>query len=112
MKLVTVEDLKSGDILAKDVLLEDYTVLLAKGTVLKDEYINKLRDLSIVTVYIEENKEHPVRISLEEITILKNDVEVQIKNKVKDILELHVYQQTEGLQEIAETAQIFWKRMR
>lgn len=105
MKLVTVEDLKVGDILAKDVLLEDYTVLLGKGTVIKEDYINKLRDLSIVTVYIEDNKEHPTRISLEEITILKDDVEAQIKNKVKDILELHVYQQTEGLQEIAETAQ-------
>lgn len=105
MKLVTVEDLKVGDVLAKDVLLEDYTVLLSKGTVIKEEYINKLRDLSIVTVYIEDNKSQPSRISLEEITILKDDVEVQIKNKVRDILELHVYQQTEGLQEIAETAQ-------
>ena len=47
MKLVTVEDLKVGDILAKDVLLEDFTVLLSKGTVIKEEYINKLRDLSI-----------------------------------------------------------------
>ena len=48
MKLVTVEDLKVGDILAKDVLLEDFTVLLSKGTVIKEEYINKLRDLSIL----------------------------------------------------------------
>lgn len=105
MKLVTVEDLKVGDVLAKDVLLEDYTVLLAKGTEIKDEYIDKLRDLSIVTVYIEEKEEEVHRISLEEITILKNDVEAQIKDKVKDILELHVYQHTDGLQEIAETAQ-------
>ena len=105
MKLVTVEDLKVGDILAKDVLLEDFTVLLSKGTVIKEEYINKLRDLSIVTVYIEDNKEQASRISLQEITILKDDVEVKIKNKVKEILELHVYQQTEGLQEIAKTAQ-------
>ena len=86
-------------------LLEDFTVLLSKGTVIKEEYINKLRDLSIVTVYIEDNKEQASRISLQEITILKDDVEVKIKNKVKEILELHVYQQTEGLQEIAKTAQ-------
>ena len=31
MRLVTVEDVKVGDILAKDVLLEDYTILLGKG---------------------------------------------------------------------------------
>ena len=107
MKLVTVEDLQEGDILAKDVLLEDYTVLLGKGTVIKNDYIDKLRELSISTVYIEEKeeKESDNRLSLEEITILKSDVEEQIKDKVKEILELHVYQKTEGLKEIADTAQ-------
>lgn len=108
MRLVTVEDVKAGDILAKDVLLEDYTILLGKGTELKEAYIEKLRDLNIVTVYIEEPKEEEEaesRLSLEVITILREDVEEKVKNKVKDILELHVYQKTEGLKEIADTAQ-------
>ena len=42
---------------------------------------------------------------MEKITILRDDVEEQIKNKIKDILELHIYQHTEGLEKIAETAQ-------
>ena len=105
MKLVTVEDIKAGDILAKDVLLEDYTILLGKGTELKDVYIEKLRELNIVTVYIEEPKEDESRLSLEEITILREDVEEKVKNKVKDILELHVYQKIEGLKEIGDAAQ-------
>ncbi len=45
------------------------------------------------------------KISLEKVTILRDDVEEQVKNKIKDILEMHVYQQTEGLEKIAETAQ-------
>ena len=53
MKLITIEDLKEGDVIAKDVLLEDYTVLLGKGTVIKESYIDKLRQHAIVTVYIE-----------------------------------------------------------
>ena len=190
MRLVTVEDLKEGDILANDVLLEDYTVVLGKGTVIKEPYIDKLREIGIFTVYIEEDNpipetepdvqvkqpqkqsEPPVapkatpdvrtkqlepskaepdmrakqpqsskampdmqakqpktqktelkpqlkksepekqlekkktpKISMEKITILRDDVEEQIKNRIKDILELHVYQHTEGLQKIAETAQ-------
>lgn len=121
MKLVTVDDLKDGDVLAKDVLLEDYTVLLGKGTKLKDAYIEKLKELEIITVYIEEETEEPKKVqndsvkeetekkasrfTMEEITILKNDVEAKIKNQVKDILELHVYQHTEGLEEIADAAQ-------
>ena len=151
MKLVTVEDLKDGDIIANDVLLEDYTVVLAKGTVIKAPYIDKLRELDIFTVYIEDEQEltakpeepkpeppkspkaeapkepkpskapapkKPVapvspkpeankqsKIPMEKVTILRDEVEEQVKNKIKDILELHVYQQTEGLQQIAETAQ-------
>lgn len=153
MKLVTVEDLKEGDIIANDVLLEDYTVVLAKGTVIKAPYIDKLRELDIFTVYIEDEQEltakpeepkpeppkspkaeapkepkpepskapapkKPVapvspkpeankqsKIPMEKVTILRDEVEEQVKNKIKDILELHVYQQTEGLQQIAETAQ-------
>lgn len=145
MKLVTVEDLREGDIIASDVLLEDYTVVLSKGTVIKTQYIDKLRELEVYTVYIEERQEKeevktqpkpPVtakkteekppatptlvaktpapqtppqkktkKLSMEKVTILRDDVEEQVKNKIKDILELHIYQQTEGLQKIAETAQ-------
>lgn len=155
MKLVIVDELREGEILARDVLLEDYTVLLGKGTEIKKEYIQKLRDMSIMTVYVEEPKEEienveqpkaqveetegmsvqeensfqkeqstekaneaesvvekqkekkpqTSKIPLEELTILRDDVEQKIKSKVRDILELHVYQHTEGLEEIAETAQ-------
>ena len=145
MKLVTVEDLREGDIIASDVLLEDYTVVLSKGTVIKTQYIDKLRELEVFTVYIEEQQEKeevktqpkpPVtakkteekspatpiptvkipapqtppqqktkKLSMEKVTILRDDVEEQVKNKIKDILEMHIYQQTEGLQKIGETAQ-------
>ena len=122
MKLVMVEDLKDGDVLANDVLLEDYTVVLAKGTVIKEPYIQKLRELEIFTVYIEQEvtksqksdvkdatkpqkKSSDLKISMEKITILRDDVEVQIKNKIKDIIELHVYQRNDGLEKIADTAQ-------
>lgn len=144
MKLVMVEDLKEGDILANDVLLEDYTVVLSKGTEIKEPYIDKLRELEIYTVYIEESidssfddleklieknvsfdnelsmekseikKEVPNKLSkkpqtlkvpMEKITILRDEVKAEIKNKIKDIIELHIYQRTEGLEKIAETAQ-------
>lgn len=150
MKLVTVEDLREGDVIANDVLLEDYTVVLSKGTVIKTPYIDKLREMGIFTVYVEEPQEESqapaakpapqrtpvlkpaaqkpapqaakpkapaaqeqkpaesapkVKIPMEKVTILRDDVEEQVKNKIKDILELHVYQQTEGLEKIAETAQ-------
>ncbi len=159
MKLVTVEDLREGDIIANDVLLEDYTVVLSKGTVIKAPYIDKLREMGIFTVYIDEPQKSegpspanapttpkapstsapqkpsasasqkppaqtakkpaatntPVQpkassapkksIPMEKVTILRDDVEEQVKNKIKDILEMHIYQRTEGLEQISETAQ-------
>lgn len=159
MKLVTVEDLREGDVIANDVLLEDYTVVLSKGTVIKAPYIDKLREMGIFTVYIDEPQKSegpspakapttpkapstsapqkpsasasqkppaqtakkpaatntPVQpkassapkknIPMEKVTILRDDVEEQVKNKIKDILEMHIYQRTEGLEQISETAQ-------
>ena len=149
MRLVTVEDLKDGDILANDVLLEDYTVVVGKGTVIKAPYIEKLKELDIFTVYIEDKVEEPLvedkpsvkevkqepkqpkpepekkvttskqnvekkdtgsskykpKISMKEVTFLRDDVGLKIKNKIKDIIELHIYQKTEGLEKIAEAAQ-------
>lgn len=140
MRLVAVEDLKNGDVIANDVLLDDYTVVVGKGTVIKDQYIEKLRELEIYTIYIEDEEEAQAppakaekkpkaaakseekkpqkknaeskktekkrqKLSLEVVTVLKDDVEEQIRNNIKDILELHVYQNTEGLQKITETAQ-------
>jgi HD-GYP domain-containing protein (c-di-GMP phosphodiesterase class II) len=139
MKLVTVEDLKEGDILANDVLLDDYTVVIAKGTEIKNQYINKLRELEIFTVYIEDEdtkkediknpepkkeqpkkeqskkeqskKEQPKKtqvkskLAIEQIIDLRDDVTDSVKTRIKDILELHVYQHTEGLEKITEAAQ-------
>lgn len=145
MKLIPVEELKEGDIIANDVLLDDYTVVLSKGTIIKAPYIDKLRELEVYTVYIEEEKNEPVKplvknvkltpkenkppvkkpqvvqkkpvekkkeekkpelkISMEKITILRDEVEEEVKNKIKDIVELHIYQNTASLKKITETAE-------
>jgi HD-GYP domain-containing protein (c-di-GMP phosphodiesterase class II) len=152
MKLITVEDLREGDVLANDVLLDDYTVVLTKGTVIKEQYIEKLRELEVFTVYIEEKetettekpeenntkepeptpiptpapkaeapkvekpkveepkaqpkpkKSKATRVPIEQVTILRDDVKEQVTGKVKDILELHMNQHTEGLEQISGAA--------
>lgn len=146
MKLVTIDDLKDGDVLANDILTDDYTVVIGKGTVIKEQYIEKLREMEIFTVYIEEESDNPdsapqeqkskpqpkkaatekaapqkaeskketsekkpmgkaPKLAMEKVTILRDDVSEQVKNRMKDILELHVYQNSEGLKKIAESAQ-------
>lgn len=144
MRLVTIDDLKDGDVLANDILTDDYTVVIGKGTIIKEQYIEKLREMEIFTVYIEEESDNPdnapqeqkskpqktatekttpekteskkeipkkkpinkaPKLAMEKVTILRDDVSEQVKNRMKDILELHVYQNSEGLKKIAESAQ-------
>lgn len=86
MKIITVDNLKEGDILAKDVLLPDYTVLLGKGTEIKLEYIEKLREYFIVTVYIEEK----VLKNTSEITVEENKNEESEADNVEAVPEIEV----------------------
>ena len=71
MKLVEIDELQGGEILAKQILTNDYQVLLGKGTVVKVEYIEKLRELDIQSVYIKEIVEQAI---LDENEILQEEV--------------------------------------
>lgn len=65
----------------------DYQIILQQGATLKREYIDRLEDLGILEAYVEEKVVKP-----KEIAILKSEVEHSVKEKVKDILERHTYQ--------------------
>ena len=45
MKLISVDRLKGDEVLARAVMTKNYSELLAAGTKLKPEYINKLIEL-------------------------------------------------------------------
>ena len=52
MKLVSVKNLKGNEVLAVPVITSSDMVLIQSDTVLKDEYIDKLRDMNIDEVYV------------------------------------------------------------
>lgn len=99
MKLCKVDELTGKETLAKDVLTIEYKVLLSEGTVLKQEYIEKLKELNIRQVYIKEQ-----RPDTKTVMILKEDVEESFKSKVKNILEKHTYSHNNKLVELCQTA--------
>ncbi len=98
MVLKGLKELNGGETLGKEVITDDFQVLLAKGTILKKEYIERLREIGITQVYIQDEE-----VSPEEIGILKNNIEVSIKKQVKEILERHTYQHNEELMELSKT---------
>lgn len=54
MRLCKVSDLVGTEILAKDAMTLEYKILLSAGTLLKPEYIEKLKELNVREVYIRE----------------------------------------------------------
>lgn len=99
MKLLMVSHLKGDEVLARDVFTLDYKVILTKGTIIKKQYIEKLNELGITEVYIEE-----ARPSQEIVTFLKEEIKDTYKSKVKSILERHTYSRNEELIQLVDTA--------
>lgn len=101
MKTCKIEDLHEGAILAQDVITNDYQVLLGVDTVLKQEYIQKLKELGVREVRVREEKSEEVPVS-----ILREEVEQIFRNKVKSVLENHMYQHNQELVELSKTADV------
>ncbi|MCM1102973.1 MAG: hypothetical protein NC409_02610 [Clostridium sp.] len=100
MKLIKVDELEEGNVLEQDIMTRNYQVLLGSGTVLKKEYIEKLRELEIKEVFIHEELKVPVS----EIVILRKNMEKDFHDKLRDVIEKHTYQHNDELQELCQTA--------
>ncbi len=96
-KIYNVSDLTGKERLAKSIVAEDYNILLSSGTVLRQEYIEKLKKLNITEVCIWED-------GTESVAILKEELEETFKAEVKSVLEKHTYYHNEELIELNQTA--------
>ena len=99
MKVYHVEELTGIEVLAKDVFTPEYQILLSAGTILKREYIEKLKELQVREVWVEENDPRTKKV-----LILKEEVKESFKSKVQSILEKHTYSHNKELQELCHTA--------
>ena len=98
MKICSIDELKEHDILARDVMSDGYNVFLYKNTILNNKYIEKLKNLNIQYVYIQDN------IPQEEVAVLKKEIEEKSKSKVKEVILKHTYNNSNELKELSETA--------
>lgn len=98
MKICSINELKEQDILARDVMADKYNVFLYKNTILNKKYIEKLKNLDIPYVYIQDN------ITDEEVAVLKKEIEEKSKSKVKEVILKHSYSNGNDLKVLSETA--------
>ena len=98
MRLCSINEIQENDVLARDVMADDYNVFLYKNTILSKKYIEKLRKLNIPFVYIKDE------ISEEQVAILKKDIEEKSKTKMKEVIQRHTYNNSSALKDISNTA--------
>ena len=98
MKLCPINEIKENDILARDVMADSYNVFLFKNTILNKKYIDKLKQLEIPYVYIQDN------VPKEEIAILKKEIEEKSKYLVREIIQKKTYNTGNELIELSNAA--------
>lgn len=94
-----ITEIQEGDVLARPIMTWDYQIILQQGSTLKKEYIDRFEELGILEVCVEEKE-----VETNEIVILKAEIKDSVKEKVKDILERHTYQNNQELVELSRTA--------
>lgn len=102
MKLIKVSDLKGNEVLARAILTSELRILLSEETILRPEYIQKIKNLGITEVYIKEDEDGLVHT--QEVVLLKSDVEDFFRDRVRSILEKHTYSRNDELMELSQTA--------
>ena len=100
MRIISLDSVKGNELLAKDILNENDTVLMTAGTIVRREYVSRLKDLDIEYIYVEDEIGQGVN--------LMDSLELQIKEQcqkaVQSILQKYSYENNSDLEEITEIA--------
>ncbi|NLP16092.1 MAG: HD domain-containing protein [Clostridiales bacterium] len=100
MRIISVDSIKGHELLAKDILNDSNSVLMKTGTVVKKEYISRLKELNIEFIYVEDEIAQGVSLT--------DSLELQIKDQcqeaVREILTKYSYHTDNELEEIITIA--------
>lgn len=98
----SIDQLDGDEILAKHIVTESGFELMASGTVIRKDYIKRLKELNYEYVFI---KEQGLDIDFEQPDyIVKEEVRKKGINDVKNVLERHVYKNSTDIEKLCEVA--------
>ncbi len=108
MRLVRLERCSSGIKLGRSIYSENGKILLTKGTELTDSFINRLKNLNINTVYIEDTASEGIDI-IESIPVeLLNEATNVITDGLNTIADINITKPTvKGMMETEKTIRNF-----
>lgn len=100
MRRIRTEHIKGREILARDVYSTSGVVLISEGTILKKEYVEKLLELKITDVFVEDEISRDIHVQ----DITEEKISEQCTEKLKDTLERFSYAGEEELKELTGVA--------
>ena len=100
MRRILIEAIRDGDVLAKDVFSSSGVVLMSGGTKLKREYIPRLSELHIKSIFIREGAEE--KDSMEDIT--EEEIKMQCGETVRNTIQKYTYADRDELKEMIKVA--------
>lgn len=100
MRRIKTEQIKGREILAKDVYSTSGVVLISEGTILKKDYVEKLLELKITDVFVEDEISRDIQVQ----DITEEKISKQCTEKLKDTLERFSYASGEELRELSRVA--------
>lgn len=101
MIVVKVDKLLGHEILAKHIVSESGRELISTGTTLKKEYISRLKELGVEEVCINSFSKYSVKEENELLADVVKEESIQI---VKNVLEKHIYKNSDELLELCKVA--------
>lgn len=85
MRLEFIDRVKENDVLGKSILTDEGQILLKSGVKLTQNYINKLKELNVLYVYVEDDRLDDVNVEDEKLTELKQATIKSMSNIVKSL---------------------------
>ena len=104
MKEVFVDDLKGTEILAVPVITESNVVLIQSDTILKQEYIDKLKEHNQLLVYVKDDIANTTADGTRHIFNIDDTIN-RTQEIVGKVLDRHIYRRNSDLSIIGEAAE-------
>lgn len=100
MRIISLDAVKGNEFLAKDIISANELVLMTAGTVMKNEYVKRLKDLNVEYIYVEDEIGQGINL----INSLEIQIQEQCQDAVRDILINYSYHNDTELEEIKQIA--------